>query len=584
MKKRIHIAAALLLSSMMAVSAGAAAMTTVAEESYSITVTNHANDEATHKYTAYQVFKGTVAVVNGTNQLTEIEWGDGVNENDILTDLKASNKFGTPNLFADCNTAAEVAVVLEDFTPDSAQINAFADIVSEHITGDGYELPDQKVPGGGYYFIKDEVTNADVTKHYAISDYILRVVTAEDLASFSAKADLPSIDKKIGETYADGKKANAASIGEKVPFVLESSVPDMSRYNDYYYIIQDTMCEGLTFNNDVAITVGEYKLTQGSDFDVVTTGVAPYTFQIVFKDFYEQLYLNNTPSDPSDDGNHFGEKITVTYSATLNEKADLTSVGNPNTVDLTYSNDPNHEYKGKDKPGPGEENVMGKTPESSTKTFTTGIKLIKKDATTKELLKGAKFQITGNGVKAVLINNEVYKVDTTGTYYMLKDGTFTETAPTEDTKDKYDSTETKYVKVAAVTKDTATSTSSVNQIGYSDTSGIISFTGLGAGNYTLTELEAPEGYNKLSQNIVVNIEATLNDSDQSCTWTVKKDNNAISPRDNLFTFDVDNNKGMTLPTTGGIGTTIFYVVGGTLVAGAVVLLIAKKRMSVSDKK
>ena len=555
-------------------------------ETYSIPVSKATNDEATHEYVAYQVFTGTLATISGQKQLTEIQWGSGVNSTSLLTALTSSTKFGSTNPFSSCTTAAEVALVIESFTKNSPEANAFADIVSANLSTTSYSLSTQKVPGAGYYFVKDTITEKPSTNsQYAFSDHILSVVTDHDLDTIKAKTDVPFIDKKIGTDYASGKNTNTASIGDKVPFVLESAVPDMSAYNDYYFIINDTMSQGLTFNNDVTITVGSYTLTSGTDYEVLTTGVSPYTFQIVFKDFYEQLYQMGT-EDPNDDGGHIGETITVKYSATLNEKADLSSAGNPNKVDLTFSNNPNHQYNGGDKPTGDEKNntdVIGKTPESTTKTFTTGLKLIKKDATTKAALEGAKFKITGEGVKAVLINDKIYKEAADGTYYMLKDGTFTDEASTEATASKYDSTTVKYKLISSVTHDTATTTESVNQTAYSDANGFISFTGLKEGTYTISELAAPDGYNKLSENITIVISSALDDTAQTCTWTAKKGSDNISNKNNLFTFDVENNKGMTLPGTGGMGTTIFYVVGGMLVAGALVLLIVKKRMNIKER-
>jgi len=585
MKKMFKPLSAIFMSAAIAASAGAMTAMPAFAADHSISVSNADGDEATHEYIAYQVFAGTLGDDEST--ISNIQWGNGVKPTELLAALKAAAVFGSgdENLFKDCATADQVAVVIENFSANSAEANAFADIVAAHLSTTSYNISSgTKVPEASYYFIKDTITTKpDTNKHYAYSDHILKVVTNSDLEGVKAKADVPSIEKKIGTVFASGTKASTASIGDKVPFVLESAVPDMSKYNDYYFIITDTMSDGLTFNNDVAITVGEFALTKDVDFTVEQTG---QKFQIVFKNFYEELYLNKTPNDTSDDGTHLGEKITVTYSATLNEKADITSTGNPNTVDLTYSNNPNHTYGGGDKPTDDEKNnddVIGKTPESKTNTFTTGLKLIKKDATTNAALEGAKFKIEGTGVKAVIINNEIYKEAEDGTYYMLKNGTFTETASTAETIANYDSTTTKYKLISTVTADTAAATNSVNQTAYSDTNGVITFVGLTAGTYTITELEAPEHYNKLSGNIVINIEANLNEAGTAYTWAVKKDGTNIGQEDNLFKFEVENNKGMTLPGTGGIGTTIFYIVGALLVSGALVLLITKKRMNIKEK-
>ena len=158
---------------------------------------------------------------------------------------------------------------------------------------------------------------------------------------------------------------------------------------------------------------------------------------------------------------------------------------------------------------------------------------------------------------------------------MLKNGTYTDTAPIDETASSYDSTTTKYKKVTAVTKDTVNT--KVNATGYVDENGVLTFEGLGAGSYTITELVAPNGYNLLKESIKVNItaEAALD----KCTWIVTAGSNIVTADGNLYAFQVENNAGAALPSTGGIGTTVFYVLGGLLVVCAGVLLITKRRMN-----
>ena len=183
-------------------------------------------------------------------------------------------------------------------------------------------------------------------------------------------------------------------------------------------------------------------------------------------------------------------------------------------------------------------------------------------------------------MKVVLVNKEMYKPSENGTYYMRKDGTFTTTEPSGAVNwndDKYDSTTTKYEKVTVVTKETVPT--QINATGYVDKNGVLTFEGLGEGTYTITELVAPNGYNLLKDKITItiNANATLN----GCTWTVKQGENALAVDGNLYAFTVVNQAGTELPSTGGVGTTVFYVVGGLLVAVAVVLLVTKKKMSVN---
>lgn len=98
--------------------------------------------------------------------------------------------------------------------------------------------------------------------------------------------------------------------------------------------------------------------------------------------------------------------------------------------------------------------------------------------------------------------------------------------------------------------------------------GNIAFEGLDSGTYYLEEIEAPKGYNKLNDAI----KFTIADEKASVKGQVSYDT------DSTGTIKVLNNAGTTLPTTGGIGTTVFYLIGGGLMVAAAVLLIAKKRM------
>ena len=122
---------------------------------------------------------------------------------------------------------------------------------------------------------------------------------------------------------------------------------------------------------------------------------------------------------------------------------------------------------------------------------------------------------------------------------------------------------------------------------YVDDNGLLNLAGLPAGTYTISEIKAPNGYNLLTDPITIVIEwaqPSADSTDMKCVWTVKKDGEALSSEDvngkALYKFTVENQKGSLLPSTGGIGTTIFYVIGGILVIGAGILLVTKKRMSV----
>ena len=537
-----------------------------ADDTYTITISGD-NVVEGHTYEAYQIFKGDLAEKDSKTILSNIEWGSGVNGAALLTALIADATLG--NDFNGCTTAAQVADVLATYGSDAEKTQQFAKLAGANLnatvavtstwneSGKNYSISPL---APGYYLVKDKDDSALSSDAY--TRYILQVVHN---VTVNAKTDVPTVDKNIkeGDTIV---KANNASIGDVINYEVKSAVPDMTGYTKYFFVLNDTMSKGLTFNNDVAVTIGDttldadkYTVAYNTD---TATGIT--TIEIVIKDF-----INYTK----------GATILVTYSATLNQDASLDPVaGNPNKVQLTYSNNPNVDGNGDpqnpDKPGEGA--PTGKTPESETKTYVTGIKLTKVDgADHNKMLTGAKFKIEGNGVKVVLVNKEVYKETSDGTYYMLKNGTYTDTAPIDETASSYDSTTTKYKKVTAVTKDTVNT--KVNATGYVDGKGVLTFEGLGEGTYTITEIIAPEGYNLLKAPITVEIKA--NATFAKCEWKVTADDKSVTADNNLYAFLIENKPGAALPSTGGIGTTVFYVLGGLLVVCAGVLLITKRRMN-----
>ncbi len=269
-------------------------------------------------------------------------------------------------------------------------------------------------------------------------------------------------------------------------------------------------------------------------------------------------------------------KIIVKYSATLNANAEIGTTGNNNKVKLKYSDDTSS-------------GGTGTTPESYVKVYTTGLRLEKIDAATQKALTGATFTIEGTTGKRVGVRvNYTYTVDENGTYYKLTDtGTYTTTEPTEDTKSKYEVSEegtenyVKYMRKEVTAKDDA-STSEFEATATVGDDGVLVIKGLGAGSYFITEITAPSGYNLLTDPISITIEEK-NVTKDSCEWTVLNNGaNVDSNSDNLYTFQVANKQGSTLPSTGGMGTTLFYVVGALLMAGAAIVLVIKKRRSSAE--
>ncbi|MGN1333962.1 MAG: SpaH/EbpB family LPXTG-anchored major pilin [Anaerovoracaceae bacterium] len=276
---------------------------------HTITITN---DREGHTYTAYQVFKGEIS--NG--KLTNIEWGSGVNGNDLLTALIGL----TDSPYASCSSAEDVADVLKAFDDNSTQLDKFAEVAGKHLTGTYASSTETASPytinvtGDGYYLVKDSGTIAD---NDAATKYILKVVGDVTVA---AKSEVPSIDKIIVNADDGTGKGTAQDVGSSVGFKLTSKVPAMDGYSSYAYIVNDTLSAGLTFNEDVAVTIG------GTEYTDFTVAQNDQSFTITFNNFINQK-------------TNAGKDIVITYTATLNENA-LNTDKETNTVYLQYSSDP----------------------------------------------------------------------------------------------------------------------------------------------------------------------------------------------------------------------------------------------------
>ncbi len=555
MKKIVSVLVSCLMVMMLFANAFAA-------DDFKITITAPDDDKATHTYAAYQIFTGGLYEdpATGEKSLIDLAFGEGVDagalKEALVLDASATAQDCADELLK--ITPEEAADILGDCIIEGTET---ASVVMDAATEESAEL---SVPGPGYYCIIDDLTE-EATKG-AASRVMLKVVGDTDL-DFDSKEVLPTIDKVIDDG-ADGVKANSASIGDLIPFKITSAVPDMRGYDKYQFVVRDTLCKGLTYDDataDLKITVGSKTLTAGTDYQATTAPDGDETLlKIVFKDFIQ--YLNNAGAD-----------IVITYNATLNENCDRTSTGNDNKVDLLYSNDPNYDYlpSSGDEPGPGE--PTGVTPESKTVTYTTDIKLLKVDEEGAPLA-GAEFEIScDKGMNRTLVTYGQFVEDPSGSYYKLTDGSYTETEPTATTASKYDDTDTTYRYEAVEEEQTAANTKTVTAFVNED--GYLIIEGLCDGTYTITETKAPAGYNGLAAPIEFTIKS--NPTVTAPGWAVDGDSEntaeaSYNAADNAFELSVENTTGINLPETGGIGTIVFYVAGGLLLLGGTIVLLKKK--------
>ena len=538
-----------------------------------------------HTYQAYQVFSGRL---DSTGKLLEdIDWGTNITNKDTalaaVKALKVAVDGTEKEIFSECVTATDVADVLGANKNNSELLGKFASTISEYVGGtpaisgtptgnaeNGYVYTISGL-ADGYYFVTEapqENTEANWEPNNSYTKYMLQVVGD---TTVNAKTDVPSAVKKVQEnvkypqndtyvqnyTYGQGYNDVADyNIGDTVPFSFYSAVPDMTNFKTYKYIFHDNMSSGLTFNADsVEVWIGGMELDK-DDYRVVTSeslgdGHAHTRgFDVVIDDL--KLVAARLRAA-------YGSDIRVNFTATLNDGAVIGLDGNPNTLTLEYSNNPNDEAQ-----------TTTGTPDTVI-VFTYELDVTKVDGKTLD----ANGKIIDTTKMLGDVEFKLYKKVTENGKEVTKYVTVADNGKVTGWVTETDDTEG---KVGSVLKTAADGTFKVS--------------GLDDGVYYLEETKPKDGYNTIKDPIQVTISAvtangqnwTTGEASQALTAlniTVGEGNKASTTAGVLNTgivsTIVENNKGIQLPGTGGIGTTIFYVVGGILVVGAAVLLIAKKR-------
>ena len=426
--------------------------------------------------------------------------------------------------------------------------------------------------------------------YYYVTSSLGAVVTIDSTNKEAVVIDkngAPSINKTVNK--------EEATIGETLIFTIEVPLVQYegTKMITEYYVF-DSMDDCMTYNNDLSATikVGEGAATEFTAYDVYTDTLAEGQDFLVVLPIQSTTTITEGEEDEAVevtvyDGNFLYDSnavVVFTYTATVNENVKI-GEAMKNYVELNWASiTPTTPPTPPTPPAELPTEPNGEGPNDETVDFSAKIELTKVNPEG-DILTGAKFSISGISTNVSYINETIFVEDANGEYWMLKNGKYTTTAPVTESytvgditylanTDKYDSIETKYSKIEVVTKDT-TDVENIVAEGYVDENGIISFIGLGEGEYTITELVAPDGYNLLANPIIVNV--TFDEENKVFTATL--DGEDVEVIDGVIAFDVVNNEGSVLPGTGGIGTTIFYVLGGILLVGAAVLLISKKLAS-----
>lgn len=550
-----------------------------AAENYSITIHN---DKTGHTYEAYQIFAGTVSddetdgETDGGPMLGDITWGSGVDGAALLAALKAADeeKYGA------CTTAADVAEALGAEGATAADAAAFADIAAKRLTAAAKTATVPNDDGNyiiegldaGYYLVKDSLQEDDNQTGQVLSDYIVQVLG--NVAMDPKDSDIPTVLKKVYDeefavndeegTYGTGYNDVADwDIGDRVPFKLIAAVPqNIDSYEEYTFIFHDTLSAGLTLDRD-SLHVYVTETTNANINEFLPQDEGLYDVSDVDVDGSFTVTIPNIKALDSHD--HPANYIIVAYDAFLNENAEIGLDGNPNSVSLEFSNDPNGEG-------------TGRTEEDTVIVFTyelDGTKVDGADVDTK--LEGAQFVLlNGGGTRAA-------RVDETGK--------LTGWVEPDDIKEGLTGTNDREKMNELTNEDFANAGLAIT----SAADGTFKIAGLDDGTYYLREIQAPNGYNLLENDVELVITAdTANGQDWNSGiatdaltgLTITVDNGAAQNGaldTGIVEVTVENNQGATLPETGGMGTTLFYIIGGLLVVGAGILLVVRIRMKAHNE-
>lgn len=495
---------------------------------YKITISNEARG---HIYEAYQIFKGDLAIKDGKKVLSNIEWGTGISD------------AGKPVLLGDKKNVVEYAESLQEYEAEETatlaqqigQYLATAAGTSTYVTAaegkEAYYVIEGLAPG--YYLVKDK--DGSLTGNDNYTTFILEVVG--DASANVKNTGVPTPDKKVKDkndsegTTTNWQDSADHDIGDVIDYELKATLPDtVSAYDKYQLVFEDSLSDGLTYQKGSVVVKKNGTVISEEGYTLVEPNGDGGTLSVSFADV--KIDSVNAVN---------GDVITVEYKAKLNDKAKIGAEGNENTLVLKYSNNPNNS-------GDGEGEPTGTTPPVTAIVFTFETVVNKVDENTKPL-EGAAFKLEK------LIKGEEGTDDTWST---IKEFTV------EDGKTSFD------------------------------------FKGLDDGRYRLVETATPAGYNTIADvyfKITATHDEASDDPKLKTLEVVATDENGNSltgdnvtkftvqmtetepktPTGNIST-DIVNQSGSTLPSTGGIGTTIFYIIGGILVVGAAILLVTKKRM------
>ena len=385
MKKNFKLVLALVLSIMMVLGS----MSALADpESKPANLTGHT-------YTAYQIFSGTQAANETEGKLGNIVWGSAITDEGaaLIAELKKISALSSLANDASAKTVAEAIGNLNytDYSDDAKAIAKAIDAaLATNATGTPVTDGNTTLPAG-YYLIKDTgaLSGTDTVRNLSLLQ-----LTEKGTFEIKNKTDVPEVEKKVKDkndsapSTSDWQDSADYDVNDVIDYKLTGTLPtNYGDYDWYRYVFTDTASKGLTINTS-SVKVHLDSETGTDITNMFTVALNAYTGT-------EEKYVGGNvltvTANAGTNGKYLREnaditassKIIVTYTATLNSSAVMGVAGNPNKVNLTYSNNPNK----------GGEGDTGTTPDDVNIVFTFKLVVDKIDGTSKAALKGAGFTL-----------------------------------------------------------------------------------------------------------------------------------------------------------------------------------------------
>lgn len=415
------------------------------------------------------------------------------------------------------NATGTVTWVNSDKNNNSSAIQNFADAAGKWASDNTIANDGSQKASGSTVTFTDLPLGWYLVVSSLSNGAICSIGTTDKEVTINEKNGAPTVDKEVLEDSTNTYgKGNDADVGDTVTFRATIKVTDGDPKN---YVLHDKMSDGLTFKGITSVT----RTNAGTSTSDTLNENTHYTLKqgagvTVDSNCTFELAFKENVLKPND-------VVVVEYTAVINEKAVIGSAGNPNEATLEYK-----------------DGTRGQP--SSTKTYTWKIDIYKyfqDSIAVKKPLQGATFVLYRQNSSNIPV----------------------------------------YAKISADKIEWVTEKEQATPL-TSDKEGKIAISRLDADTYYLEETKAPTGYNPLTSPIEIKIEhSTMNETSASATITYKQQGTEDSATNITSTenrVEVENKTGATLPSTGGMGTTLFYVVGGGLMVAAIVLLVTKKRM------